>query len=429
MCSRLFSLLFALCIAASSFGFDLDGPPVNYEKAATDNVITQLEKRLQAGETKLQYDKKFGYLRDLLKELCVPESSQVLVFSKTSLQRHKIAPDRPRSIYFNDRVYVGHCRNGDVLEISAADPNLGTVFYTLDQRKPDKPRITRQADACLICHASSSNQGIPGHVVRSVYTDTDGQPLLGMGTHRTDQTSPFRQRWGGWYVSGTSGRQVHMGNLILRDRQDESDIDLKAGTNVTDLNKYFDPADFLTPHSDIVALMVMEHQSQMHNLFARAALQMRVALWQEEDINKALGRPASYRSETTARRIQSAADSILRYMLFCEETALIDPVAGTSSFAKEFPSTGPRDRTGRSLRDLDLQSRLFKYPCSYLIYSPEFDKLPAEVRDRVLQRLHEVLWEKDNSADFAHLSSADRKAIREILSATKPNLPGSWREK
>jgi hypothetical protein len=429
MCRHQLWVFVLFSLASPTFGFDIDGQPVDYHKAPADNVVSRLEKQLQSGQASLKHDKKFGYLRDLLRELSVPESSQVLVFSKTSLQRHKIGPDRPRAIYFNDQVYVGMCRNGDVLEVSAADPKLGTVFYTVDQRKTDRARITRQADSCLICHASSHNQGVPGHVVRSVYSDEDGQPLLGMGTYRTDQTSPLKQRWGGWYVTGNSGRQTHMGNLILQGHQDEATIDLKPGSNLSKLDKFFESENCLTPHSDLIALMVMEHQAQMHNLIARATTQIRVALWQEQDINKSLDRPSGYRSETTTRQIQSAGDAVLRYMLFCDEAPLTDPIAGTSKFTSEFPAHGPRDAKGRSLRDLNLSSRLFKHPCSYLIYTAEFDALPAEVRDHVMKRLHAILTNKDKSAEFSHLSGSDRNAILEILLATKTNLPEYWRKK
>src|SRR5262249_6088562 len=162
------------------------------------------------------------------------------------------------------------CRNGDVMELSAVDPDLGAVFYTVDQKTTDA-RITRQGDSCLICHASSQNQGLPGHLVRSVYADSQGYPILSLGGYRTDQSSPLRQRWGGWYVTGTSGKQSHLGNLIVEGRHTSpEDIDNKDGVNVTDLRRFFRTADYLTPHSDIVALMVLEHQTQGHNLITRA---------------------------------------------------------------------------------------------------------------------------------------------------------------
>ena len=102
-------------------------------------------------------------------------------------------------------------------------------------------------------------------------------------------------------------------------------------------------------------------------------------------------------------------------------------ITSTPGFAKDFVRRGPRDAKGRSLRDFDLERRLFKYPCSYLIYSAAFDGMPADVREYVLRRLYEVLTGADRAPEFAHLSAADRKAILEILVATKPNLPDYWR--
>lgn len=416
-----------LLLATAARGSDIEREPIRYGTAPTDNAVTRLERRLATGRAKFAYDDKVGYLRSLLRELNVPVSSQMLVFSKTSLQRERIKAATPRAVYFNDDTYVGYCQNGALVEVIALDPRLGSIFYTLDQEKGDKPHFTRQGDTCLICHGGSSNQGIPGQLVRSLYADADGYPILASGSYRTDQTSPLANRWGGWYVSGTAGRQKHMGNLVVRGRRRPEDVDNTPNLNCTDLSKYFKTAPYLSPHSDIVALMVMEHQAEMHNLITRANFQTRMALYDEVELNKALGRPADYRSESTTGRIKSAGEPLVKYLLFCGETKLTDPVKGTSAFAEEFARRGPRTRDGRSLRDLDLRTRLFKYPCSYLIYSGSFDALPPAVKDYVLRRLYDVLTGKETGDDFAGLSAADRKAILEILRETKPDLPRYWR--
>src|SRR4029077_14771720 len=105
--------------------------------AAPTNAIVRLQEKIDSGAVKVQFDEKDGYLRSLLQELKIPIESQVLVFSKTSFQRDLISPERPRAIYFNDDVYVGSVRDAPVLEISVADPNLGPLFYTLDQEKKE----------------------------------------------------------------------------------------------------------------------------------------------------------------------------------------------------------------------------------------------------------------------------------------------------
>jgi hypothetical protein len=420
-------LLLAVLGGSGARAADIEREPIKYGTAAEHNTVARLQERIGSGQARLEYDDKVGYLRSLLRELHVPVSSQTLVFSKTSLQRERIKPTTPRAVYFGDDAYVGYCQNGVVLEVTAIDPQLGPVFYSLDQDKSVGPKFTRQADTCLICHAGSMNQGFPGLLVRSTYADFAGYPVLASGSYRIDHTSPLEHRWGGWYVSGTSGKQKHLGNLIVRGRRRPEDIDNTPNLNVTDLRKYFKTDHYLTPHSDIVALLVLEHQTEMHNVRARANFQTRIALREEAELNKALGRPADYRSESTTSRIKSAGEPLVKYLLFSGEARLTDPVKGTSGFAEEFVKRGPRTRDGRSLRDLDLRTRLFKYPCSYVIYSESFDALPGAVKDYALRRVYDVLSGKDTSEDFAHLSAAERKAILEILCETKPNLPEYWR--
>jgi hypothetical protein len=421
--------LLAVAARPAAGAADLERYPINYSTTPDGNAATRLQQRLDAGKARLTFDEDFGYLPSLLKALDVPVSSQVLVFSKTSLQRNRISPRMPRALYYRDDVYIGYCQRGNVLEVSAADPKLGTVFYTLAQEPAAKPQLQRQGDSCLICHGSSQNQGFPGHLVRSVYADHQGYPVLASGSFRIDQSSPLKNRWGGWYVTGTSGDQAHLGNLVVSDERTPPErLDNKAGQNVTDLTDRFRTSSYLAPHSDIVSLMVLEHQTEMHNRITRANLQTRLALYEEADLNKALGRSMDHRSELTERRIQNACEPLVKYLLFSGEAALTAPVRGTSGFAEEFARRGPFDRQHRSLRDLDLRTRLFAHPCSYLIYSEAFDGLPDTARDYVLRRLWEVLGGQDTSADFAHLSAADRRAILEILRETKPNLPDYWRE-
>jgi hypothetical protein len=416
------ALLPAVVLAAP--GTDLDREPFLYGTTAADNAVTRLQAAIDQGRARLTHDEEHGYLRSVLKELDVPESSQVLVFSKTSLQRHRIVPKTPRAIYFNDVVFVGFCLRGDVVEVSAADPRLGTAFYTLPQRPAEQPRFQRQQDNCLICHGSSATQGLPGHVVRSVFADRGGLPILSEGGYRTNQASPMAERWGGWYVTGTTGGQEHMGNRVYREGDRDGG---EGGGDVTDLADRFTTGLYPTPHSDVVALMVLEHQAEAHNLITRANYLTRQALYQEADINKALGRPLDERSESTTRRIRGAGEALVKYLLFSGEAKLTGPVKGTSAFAEEFARRGPHDARGRSLREFDLTRRLFKYPCSYLVYTKSFDALPGPVKDHVLRRLWEVLGGQDRGPDFAHLSAEDRRAILEILRETKPDLPEYWK--
>lgn len=422
------SAAFACVVAPTVSADDLDREPINYKTAAADNVVSDLQKRLDAGKAKLRFVDDHGYLPAVLKELGVPESSQVLVFSKTSLQRERITPKTPRALYFNDDVYVGFCLRGDVLEVSAADANIGTAYYTLDQKPEAKPRFTRESDRCLTCHATSATGGAPGHLVRSVFTDRGGLPILGAGTYRTNHASPFAERWGGWYVTGMHGTQKHMGNWVVQNEKDPEAEGNATGQNVTELKSRFTVANYLTAHSDIVALMVLEHQAECHTLIARAMITTRQARHYETELNKSLGEPADKKWDSATRRIEHAGDALAKYLLFSGEAKLEGPIAGTSEFAKEFAARGPFDKQGRSLRQFNLKTRLFKYPCSYLVYSKTFATLPADVKAHTLKRLHEVLIGKDTSPSFEHLTAADRKAVLEILRDTLPDLPAYWKK-
>ena len=400
--------------------------PIRYSRTEPDNVITRLQTKLDSGDPRLKFEDKTGYLKSVLAALDVPVSSQTLVFSKTSLQRHKISPRTPRALYFNDDIYIGICQAGDVLEISAVDPRLGTVFYTLDQEESVQPKFLRQTDNCLICHGSSMSMGIPGHMIRSVYTDLAGFPMLGSGSVRVDQTTPIEKRWGGWYVTGQHGDTTHLGNLTIRGKQVPTDLDLSASQNLMDLSDRFDPAWYLTPHSDIVALMVLEHQTDMHNLIARAAFVTRQALHYQDSLNRDLGEAADHEWPSTGSRLESAVEPLVKYLLFSGEAPLKAPIRGTSGFAEQFAARGPRDSQGRSLRELDLQTRLYKYPCSYLIESPAFEAIPARTQTLIYQRLVNILSGKDDSKAFAHLDATTRQTLAEMLIERKPGFATLW---
>lgn len=400
-------------LSSATAAEDVDQAPIRYASTTPDDAVTKLRRQLRDGDVALQHDSEHGYLASLLRALDVPLSSQVLVFSKTSLQRARIGPKMPRAVYFNDDVTVGFCRTGTVLEIAASDPQLGTVFYTLDQNPIHGGVVTRQTESCLLCHGSSATQGFPGHLVRSVATDRQGELLRSLGGKRVDHTTPFGERWGGWYVTGTSGEQKHQGNRLPGPYSGDPPAD---GTNVTDLRSFFTVGNYLTPHSDLVALMVLEHQGEGHNRITRAGMRTRIALAERTNRNH----------EETARAIRGACEPLVEYLLFSGEARLTEPIAGTSGFAEEFAARGPFDSRGRSLRAFELKTRLFQNPLSYLIYSRAFGGLPAEARDYVYRRLWDILTEKDRSAAFAHLTSSDRQTILEILRETKADLPAYW---
>lgn len=416
----------ALAGLSSSYLLPLEHDAIQYAKGPVSDPVSRLQHRMDAGEVRLKYEDEFGYLRSVLKELNVPVSSQVLVFSKTSFQAPKIAPRTPRALYFNDTVTVGFVRTGDVLEFATLDPRQGAMFYTLDQERATRPRFARQ-DVCLQCHQSGATMGVPGLMIRSVTPDRHGMPVMSLGSYISDHRSPLKDRWGGWYVTGTTGEQAHMGNAVLSDPAEDDRLPVSEGTrNVSDLTRFIDTGAYLTPHSDIVALMALEHETQMGNLITRVGWEARMAIYENNAINRSLGEPETSLRESTVHRVNAAVEELVEYTLFSGEAKLTSPVQGTSGFTAEFQKRGPRDAKGRSLYDFDLTTRLFRYPCSFLIYSEAWDSMPQIVLDRVYSRLWEVLSGSDKTVHYEHLSDTQRRAILEVLRATKPGLREYW---
>ena len=320
-----------------------------------------------------------------------------------------ISPRAPRAIYFNDDVYVGFVQDGPVLELASIDPKAGPVFYVLEQQTDAPPRLERRTDECKSCHVSFERKDpIARLFVLSSLTNPEGVAINAAALSTTDQ-SPLQERWGGWYVTGTHGGQRHLGNIIVRTpvpkidmREYVAKMDLSAGANVTDLSSRFDTKPYLSPHSDIAALMVLTHQSHIHNLMTL--------------VN------SKVKDDPSETAVSQAAEPLVKAMLFAWTPELSEPISGTSNFAAEFARQGPHDSQGRSLRDLDLHRRLLRYPLSYLIYSKPFDELPGGVRQYVYRRIRAILTNQDKTIDFAHLSAEDRAAILEILRETKPEV-------
>ena len=412
--------------AAQQIPYDTEYPVIGYSTNPPTDPVSRLQQKLDDGELGLQFDAGTGYLNSLLQQLEISVASQMLVFSKTSLQTGLISSRTPRAIYFNDEVYVAWVQNSPVIEIASHDPRLGPVFYTLIQEQRERPRFEREMSLCLRCHDSYSltGGGVPRFILGSGFADEEGDLVSHEGWHLTSDQTLLSKRWGGWYVTGTHGDQVHMGNLIPKDGADAARMDLSAGANLIDLGELIDTTPYLGKHSDIAALMVIEHQVHVQNLITRVNYETRTALLEETVQNRELVQPPDHPSAAAVKRIESVAEPLVMAMLFVGEAPLSGPIAGTSGFYSEFVSQGPRDGQGRSLRQLDLTRRLFRYPLSYLIYSQAFDSLPELAKSYIYRRLLEVLGGEDRSEEFAHLSVEDRLAVLEILKDTKANFTG-----
>lgn len=383
---------------------------IDYPHVRATDPVAVLKRKLDYEEIRLKADEKFGLLPSLLKELNIPVSSQMLVFSKTSLQRHLIGPKNPRALFFNDDVYVGYVPGSPIIEIASSDPKLGGVFYTLDQSDLKNPRMRRD-NQCLECHASTRNMGVPGHLARSFIPDEEGKVDMFNGSMMVSHKTPFEKRWAGWYVSGEAGKMVHSGNLMGEAAFKKQEETPGYMSSLQQLDQFFDVTKYPEPGSDIVALMTFEHQAHLHNYITRLNYETRIHLYMYQH----------------TRHLHQIVDGFVRYLLFADEVPLPGPVKGSSKFAEEFQKQGPRDSKGRSFRDLDLQTRLLKYPCSYLIYSDVFEGLPPEAKELVYRRMYEVLTGAETGEAYARISKESRQAILEILLETKKDLPDYWR--
>ncbi len=284
---------------------------------------------------------------------------------------------------------------------------------------------------CTQCHIAAGTRNVPGVLLRSIYPTATGTQSPASQSYITDQDSPLKDRWGGWYVTGRIAGLPHMANAVVEDKPTTAQSDQRASTKLVSLSNSFDPSAYLTPGSDVAAHLVLAHQTQMHNLITLANYKTRLALYAEAARNQSNGLAADTPlSEDARKQFERPAEQLLRYLLFVNEVPLPgtngEGIAGPSAFAKEFAARGIRDRKGRSLRDFDLKSRIFRYPCSYLIYSASFDALPEPAKRYVYHRLLQILTGQDKSDDFSRLSEQDRRAILEILLATKPGLPAEW---
>ena len=373
------------------------------------NAVDQLNARLQSGAARLTFEGRGGYLRSVLDELQVPIESQMLVFSPTSLQARRINPTNPRAIFFTDSLQVGFVRDGELLELAVHDAQKGVLFYTLDQKSVAAPRF-KETTICLNCHKQrDTTLGMPGILMLNTDMTTPVE-LFASGTV-TDHRTPFEKRWGGWYVTGSSGAARHNGNVIA------------AGAERRELSSVeglFDLDGYPSAQSDIAALMVFLHHTQMTNWIARIG-------WETQDAQsrrQALLAPTG-EADRAAAQLRGVASEMVDYMLFVDEPRLSGGIRSLSGFVEKFSTQVPRDRNGRSLYDLDLTRRLLRYPCTYLIYSPAFDALPAQAKAAVYERLWQVLSGQENDPRYrAALPEADRRAIVEILRDTKGDLPG-----
>jgi hypothetical protein len=394
--------------------YDSEYPGIDYARGHPGDRLGELAAELERGRRSLKYDPARGYLGAALAALDIDPSSQVLVFSRTSVQGRHIDSTTPRAIYFNDDDYVAWVPGAPTFELASFDPGLGPVFYKMTEDPSAPGGVERELTTCLRCHDTYglSGGGAPRFILGSGYTGSDGELVSHEAWILTDQSTPLKNRWGGWYVTGRSGDQVHLGNMIVQKAEDLDQIEALRKGNIDELSGFFDTSRYLTPYSDIVALMVLEHQVEVQNLISRVRF---------DTVGKAgVGKSDAGQGDAEAGSLSDTVEQLIEAMLMVDETALTGPITGGSGFAGRFESLGPFDKAGRSLRQLDLRTRLFRYPLSYLIYSDPFEALPQSVRDAFYLRLREILAETPADDGFDRLTVGDRVAIAGILSDTLP---------
>jgi hypothetical protein len=405
---------------------DYELPPIEYSARVPRDAFAAVRSELESGTWKLKGDER-QVLQALLDRLAVPTSSQVLVFSRTSLQRGRIRPERPRALYFSDSVYVGWVPGG-LFEVAAIDPVLGPVFYSIDARPPGGggPRVDRDPD-CLRCHGGTFVRDIPGVFARSVFPDASGEPLLRHGTQLVDDTTPFSERWGGWYVTGYHGREPHRGNVLASELEGRLTF-APDGARPDQLTDYFSTTPYLRPTSDIVALLVLEHQMTVQNCLTRAGLTTRRMIAYQHGLQKAFKETVT--DEPVYESVQSVmtntVQDVVDHLLFLGAAPLPDGVVGHEAFRLALAAGAPRSAEGHTLKDLHLQGRLFRFRCSYLIYSTAFRGLPDTLKLRVLDRLRTELQSTDPNGRYAYIPGEERQQIFSLLRQTHPDARERW---
>ena len=395
-----------------------DNAPVHYTQTEAHTPLTRIFQRIESGQSTLQAESDREILAEILTALEVPVASQLLVFSKTSAQNARIGPLTPRALYFSQNAYLSWVQNGDI-EAVTFDPKLGAIFHTIDlnrRKKGQAPKLRRER-SCLSCHASAATNDAPGLLVRSIYPDAIGRSIFDWRSFHTTHQSAIVDRWGGWYVTGQAGAAEHLGNKVFtlnRTRQS-----LTHSRAIDDLAPFIETAPYLGGgKSDVVALLIFEHQVTVHNLILSAHLASQRLLFQHQG-TEPTDLPDPVRHELNHHR-----DQIVSALLFENEYELTnEQFKGSESFQKAFMKAARTTKEGHSLRDLLLHERLFKYRCSFLIYSDPFTHLHPVLKNEVLIKLQDILIHPTQNPDFGYLTQPERQHILEILTETLPAWP------
>ena len=392
---------------------DFTKPPHDYWTRPVTDRFSLLKENLASGKIVLDRSSEKAFVTSLLEVLKVPASSQMLVFSATSLQLSLISTRNPRALYFTDDLYVGWIPGGKV-EIVSLDPVLGGIYYIFDVPRASSDGLLKveRSNRCMNCHGAADSGWVPGLVLSSVVPGPNGGSLIGYRQEVLGHGVPLSERMGGWLVTGAGNWKGHRGNHTGT---------LYAGrltTTPLEFGRTFDVNRYPAATSDLLAHLLHEHQAGFITTALEAGYRARAAL---HDGGGTV--PAAREAE-----LEKAAEALVRYLLFTDEVKLpAGGVAGADpAFRRDFAATRLADPAGRSLRDLDLKTHLLKYRCSYMIYSPVFTGLMPEMKTRVMRRLAMALQPNLRDELSRSFSGSEKEAVRFILTATLPDwkMPG-----
>jgi hypothetical protein len=388
---------------------DIEQPPHLYSKRPLKDRFTQLKPAFEAGQLPLDRTSEKGFLISLLRLLGIPASSQMMLFSTTSLQLGLISPRNPRALYFNEDIYLGFIPGGRV-EIVSLDPELGGIFYIFDLPRGPGPVRVERSERCMNCHSGDDTGGVPGLLIKSVVPGPTGGSLKAFRIEQSGHQIPLEQRFGGWHVTGADAFTNHWGNMQGRSSPAGLErIPLEPG-------RLFDFAKYPVATSDVLPQLVHEHQVGFVNRAIEAAYRARTSLFASQ------GKLSSAQSD----EFDAQAKLLARYILFADEAKLpAGGIAGDPAFKTDF-LRARRVVGGASLKDFDLRTRLFKHRCSYMIYSPVFTGLPKELKQRVYRDLGTALSVAQPAAEFSYLPAEEKQVIRTILKGTLKDLPKDW---
>ena len=393
----------AVAAAADWPGALHEHPAIQYLTRPPTDRVAALGRAVDEGARTLTRDSRTGYLRPVLDALGIPIESQLLIFSRTGVQRDHTSPRNPRALFFDRSVVVGYIPGAPLLEIASHDPQQGVVFYTIDQSAA-APAIKRQT-MCLSCHVSASTLEVPGVISRSNAVDDEGNVMPQLGSNDVTHETSHPDRWGGWFVTSEGvpapyNQRAHEGNITFSKRGNTS-----SQVFVDWMNSDATARGYLSDQSDIVSLLVFDHQMHAINLLTRLNWEFRVG------------------NDVDVRRLEK---ELADYLLFSGEVPPSVPLVPLPRFAAHLEAGAPKDHLGRSFAQLDLDRRLMRYPCSFMVYADAFVALPDPVRQAVYRHMLERLSTDDTRSVpgvQAPLTSADRRAVLEILRETKRDFP------